>query len=215
MKYQAPDVLKARIRVALAQPDPLAPDAPSAKTIPARRLALGGIGVAIASSILTFAVVRGVATRDRSLTDEVVSSHIRALMPGHLTDVASTNQHNVKPWFNGRVDLSPSVPNLDSIGFPIDRRAPRLRATARGTGRRLWPPPASDRRLRMAGHARTRRRRALGVDAQRVQRDRVARQRTVTRGGVGPQPPRARAVRQGVQRRTMIFPCILGCSEQK
>jgi anti-sigma factor RsiW len=118
VKYQAPDVLKARIRVALAQPGPLAPDAPSAKTIPARRLALGGLGVAIASSILTFALVRGVAP-DRSLTDEVVSSHIRALMPGHLTDVASTNQHNVKPWFNGRVDLSPPVPSLDSTGFPL------------------------------------------------------------------------------------------------
>ncbi len=118
VKYQAPDVLKARIRVALAQPGPLAPDAPSAKTTPARRLALGGIGVAIASSILTFALVRGLAP-NTSLTEELVSSHIRALMPGHLTDVASTNQHNVKPWFNGRVDLSPPVPSLDSTGFPL------------------------------------------------------------------------------------------------
>jgi anti-sigma factor RsiW len=116
VKYQAPDVLKARIRVALTQPDPLAPDALTPKPLARRRLALGGLGVAIASSILTFAVVRGVAP-GRSMTDEIVSSHIRALMPGHLTDVASTNQHNVKPWFNGRVDLSPPVPNLDSIGF--------------------------------------------------------------------------------------------------
>src|SRR5262249_18055126 len=91
---------------------------PSANSVTTRRLAVGGIGVAIASSILTFAIVRGVAP-DRSLTDEIVSSHIRALMPGHLTDVASTNQHNVKPWFNGRVNLSPPVPKLDSIGFPL------------------------------------------------------------------------------------------------
>jgi len=120
VKYQAPDVLKARIRVALAQPDPLTAgaEAPVPRAIPVRRLAFGGLGIAIASSILTFAIVRDVAP-DRSLTDQVVSSHIRALMPGHLTDVASTNQHNVKPWFNGRVDLSPPVPSLDSVGFPL------------------------------------------------------------------------------------------------
>lgn len=118
VKYPAPDVLKARIRVALAQPDPLAPAAPASRSMTTRRLALGGLGVAVASSILTFAIVRGVAP-SRSLADDVVSSHIRALMPGHLTDVASTSQHNVKPWFNGRVDLSPPVPNLDSLGFPL------------------------------------------------------------------------------------------------
>jgi anti-sigma factor RsiW len=118
VRYQAPDVLKARIRIALAQPDPLATETPSSKPVATRRLALGGLGIAIASSILTFAIVRNVSS-DRSLTDEVVSSHIRALMPGHLTDVVSTNQHNVKPWFNGRVDLSPPVPSLDSAGFPL------------------------------------------------------------------------------------------------
>jgi anti-sigma factor RsiW len=40
-------------------------------------------------------------------------------MPGHLTDVASTDQHNVKPWFNGRVDASPAVPRLDSSDYPL------------------------------------------------------------------------------------------------
>src|SRR5215472_9579270 len=57
VKYQAPDVLKARIRVALAQPDPLAPDVSVPKPFTTRRLALGGLGIAVASSILTFAVV--------------------------------------------------------------------------------------------------------------------------------------------------------------
>jgi anti-sigma factor RsiW len=119
VKHQAPDVLKARIRSALSQPDAFEREetATVAKS-GTRRLAWGGLGIAVASGLLTFAVVRQM-TPARSLTDDVVTSHIRSLMPGHLTDVVSTNQHMVKPWFNGRVDLSPPVPNLDSIGFML------------------------------------------------------------------------------------------------
>ena len=73
--------------------------------------------IAAASSALTVAAMRG--RPDRGVGDELLASHLRSLQPGHLTDVVSTNQHNVKPWFNGRVDVSPAVPNLDSLGFPL------------------------------------------------------------------------------------------------
>jgi anti-sigma factor RsiW len=115
--YPAPDVLKARIHAALAEEAGVrSPAAPSQTRW--LRLAAAGLIIAVASSAGTYAAVH--RTNDSlAATDEVLASHIRSLMPGHLIDVASNDTHNVKPWFNGRVDLSPQVPGLDAAGFAL------------------------------------------------------------------------------------------------
>jgi anti-sigma factor RsiW len=117
-RSQAPDALRHRVRDALRA---AAPPAPSRARRPVRLRAWRWLALAASLAVVAVGSWRfaGRHAASEILADEVLASHVRSLMPGHLSDVVSTDQHTVKPWFNGKLDFSPPVHDFSGRGYPL------------------------------------------------------------------------------------------------
>ena len=122
LAYAAPSALRDRIQTSLR--------ASSMADVQERKLTWPSLNIwqlAGAFALLVLISITGwqltarlrAPSGDQQLAAEVLASHVRSLEANHLMDVASTDQHTVKPWFDGKLDFSPPVEDLASDGFPL------------------------------------------------------------------------------------------------
>ncbi|HEY6342428.1 MAG TPA: anti-sigma factor [Bryobacteraceae bacterium] len=116
LRYRSPDELKKRLRAALAAQD-------RRERQESRRMwswisRPWPLAAASAAAMLVIAAL-WLRPVPNSVEREVVDSHVRSLMASHLTDVVSSDQHTVKPWFAGKLDFSPPVRDFAAAGFPL------------------------------------------------------------------------------------------------
>jgi anti-sigma factor RsiW len=116
-RYQPSTQLQARIRLAVRV---AGRDGSRRRTVRLGWLAVAASFLFLA--IVAWSLIGLIAGRTAPpvLTEELLASHIRSqMLPAHLVDVESSDRHTVKPWFEGKLDFSPQVPDLADEGFKL------------------------------------------------------------------------------------------------
>jgi anti-sigma factor RsiW len=115
LRFKAPQHLKAVVRAGIQQANPKVHHS-FAQWHWAGTAAGVVLIVALAWIILTQTTKSSLETQ---LMKEIISSHVRSMMANHLTDIPSSDTHNVKPWFADKLDYSPPAKDLSARGFPL------------------------------------------------------------------------------------------------
>ena len=120
LSYEPPSGLENRVRGAVRQVSAQPKAGPKAGALARRRWGAVAAAVPVIAALAwALVAIPRAPSDDELLGREVVSAHVRSLMADHLTDVASTDRHTVKPWFNGKLDFSPEVKDLATDGYPL------------------------------------------------------------------------------------------------
>jgi len=120
--FRIPSELGARLNRMIDQADALSPAKPErAARAPwhARAFWTGALGGAGLSALAALCLFMLLPLRAEPLIDDLLSAHLRSLMPTHLIEVVSSDKHTVKPWFAGRTDVSPEVADFDQQGYRL------------------------------------------------------------------------------------------------
>ena len=120
-RHAAPSPLRERVITAVrtAEPRPSAAERGRSGASWWQWATLGAVFASGAVIAWTLSLLLSAQGEIAQLSDDVVADHVRSLMVAHLTDVASSNQHTVKPWFSGKLDYTPPVRDLSQAGFPL------------------------------------------------------------------------------------------------
>jgi anti-sigma factor RsiW len=114
LRFEPPANLEKRLRTALRREEKPQPSLLRWKWLVAATSLLAAVVL-----IWSVVVFSSRPSQDDVLAQEVVASHVRSLMADHVADVLSSDQHTVKPWFDGKLDFSPTVKDLSQQGFSL------------------------------------------------------------------------------------------------
>ncbi len=121
LRYQAPESLRARLQAALPS-ETATPIVVRKRSMPAFQLATMAAGVLLLvgmSATMGMLLSHPSSLMDERLADAVFADHVRSIQVDHLTDVVSSDRHTVKPWFQGKLDFAPDVPDLSEHGYTM------------------------------------------------------------------------------------------------
>jgi anti-sigma factor RsiW len=115
---RAPEAFRRKLHAEFGTPEPIR--IPAASSSPSWRW-LAVAAAVLLVVFLSWRLTPGLreSSAEATYASAFIDAHLRSLQPGHLEDVVSTDQHTVKPWFDGRLDFAPPVRDLASDGYPL------------------------------------------------------------------------------------------------